>query len=330
MKEGLSRREFIGGVGAAAIGAAACMPSVAAAMAARPKLKRKRVLRIAHLTDIHVQPEGIAAAGMARALRSAQSLDDKPDIIFTGGDSIMDSLGADKARTKAQWEIFQKVLKNECSLPVVHCIGNHDVWGWGLDDESVRKDSLYGKQWAIEEFGLESRYYSFDKTGWHFIVLDSTYQVERTDPEESCYTAKLDEEQFEWLKKELKEVPKEMPICVLSHIPIICFCAFLDGDNEKSGDWVVPGAWMHIDARQIKDLFKAHKNVRLCLSGHMHMQDAVEYLGVEYLCDGAVSGAWWDGSHYDFPPAYVVVDLYNDGTSRSEYITYEWKAASPV
>jgi len=28
---------------------------------------KKRVLRIAHMTDFHVQPEGIAPAGMARA-----------------------------------------------------------------------------------------------------------------------------------------------------------------------------------------------------------------------------------------------------------------------
>ena len=324
MKGELSRREFIGGVGVAAIGAVAGMPLVTAAMAARPKVKRKRVLRIAHLTDIHVQPEGAAPEGMARALRSVQSLEDKPDIIFTGGDSIMDSLKADKARTKAQWEIFQKVLKDECSLPVVHCIGNHDVWGWSVDDESIKKDGLYGKQWVVEEFGLKSRYYSFDKAGWRFIVLDSTYPVD------GGYTAKLDEEQFEWLKSELRETPKRVPICVLSHIPIICFCSFFDGENEKSGDWVVPGAWMHIDARRIKDLFLGHKNVRLCLSGHMHMEDKVEYLGVKYLCDGAVSGSWWKGNHYEFPPAYVVVDLYDDGSSKSEYIPYEWKEPSSV
>ncbi|UCF00240.1 MAG: metallophosphoesterase [Planctomycetota bacterium] len=326
MKEKLSRREFISGTSAAAIGVVTGLPAIASAMAGeRPSGKRKRVLRIAHFTDIHVQPEGAAPQGMARALRSAQSLADKPDIIFTGGDSIMDSLKANKARTKAQWAVFQSVLKNECSLPVVHCIGNHDVWGWGLEDESVKSDKLYGKQWAVEELELESRYYRFDKAGWRFIVLDSTHVVDKVSTSSEPYTAKLDEEQFEWLKKVLEETVKERPICVLSHIPIICFCAFFDGENEKSGDWVVPGAWMHIDGRRIKDLFYAHKNVRLCLSGHMHMQDKVKFLGVKYLCDGAVCGSWWEGNHYEFPPGYVVVDLYNDGSSKSEYITYKWQ-----
>ena len=323
MSEKISRRGFIGSVGAVGLGALAGLGGTARGMASRPK-RRKRVLRIAHLTDIHVQPEGAAPEGMARALRSVHSLADRPDIIFTGGDSIMDALGADKARTKAQWEVFHRVMKAECRLPVVHCIGNHDVWGWGLEDESVKGDRLYGKQWAVEEFGIPGRYYSFDKAGWHFVVLDSTHAVEWSG-EGSCYTGRLDEEQLAWLAADLAKAREDSPVCVLSHIPIICFCAFFDGDNEKTGDWVVPGAWMHIDGRRIKDLFKGHKNVRVCLSGHMHMRDKVEYLGVKYLCDGAVSGAWWDGNHYEFGPAYVVVDLYDDGSSASEYVPYEWR-----
>jgi len=325
MDKRISRRKFIGTVGATGAALAAGVTATAFGMAGeRPRLKPKRVLRIAHLSDIHVQPEGAAPEGMARALRSVQNLTDKPDVIFTGGDCVMDSLGADKARTKAQWATFKAVLKNECSLPVFHCIGNHDVWGWARDDGETKADRLYGKQWAVEEFGIKGRYYSFDKAGWHFIVLDGTHCLDVKKEGES-YTGKLDEEQFEWLKAELDKTAAERPICLLSHIPIMCFCAFLDGENEKDGDWHVPGAWMHIDARRIKDLFLEHKNVRLCLSGHMHLHDKVEYLGVKYLCNGAVSGGWWEGSHYEFPPAYVVIDLYDDGTSRSEYITYKWK-----
>jgi 3',5'-cyclic AMP phosphodiesterase CpdA len=325
MKQGIKRRDLLVGSSVAAVGALGGIGSLAKGMASRPGVKRKRVLRIAHLTDIHVQPEGVAAEGMARAFRSVQSLADKPNVVFTGGDSIMDALKADKTRVKDQWEVFHKVLKAECSLPVYHCIGNHDVWGWGLDDENIKWDRLYGKQWAVEQFGIPGRYYSFDRSGWHFITLDSTYYVERHSDKDECYTGRLDEEQLEWLSADLQRTSSNVPVCVVSHIPIICFCAFFDGENEKSGDWHVPGAWMHIDARRIKDVFYGHPNVRLCLSGHMHMRDKVEYLGVKYLCDGAVSGAWWDGNHYEFPPGYVVLDLYDDGSSKSEYITYKWK-----
>ncbi len=314
-KKTIKRRKFLRTAATTAFGATA-LASLTTPSCAPAKPQRRRVLRLAHLTDIHVQPELNAAAGMARALQHAQNLQDKPDLIFNGGDAIMDALGADKARTQTQWQLWQSVLRNECSLPIVHCIGNHDVWGWKATGAALASDQLYGKPWALQEFGLTTRYYSFDRAGWHFIVLDSTHY------KPGGYIAKLDEEQFEWLQDDLNTTPGATPICVLSHIPIMCFCAFFDGDNEESGDWKVPGAWMHIDARRIKDVFKQHSNVKLCLSGHIHLQDEVEYLGIKYLCNGAVSGNWWEGAYQEFPPAYVVVDLFDDGSSESEYIPY--------
>ena len=312
MNKNFTRREFL--VNTAILGIAATRVSAPAKESPPPfPPNRKRVLRIAHLTDIHVQPEQGAPQGMARALRHAQNLADKPDVIFNGGDAIMDALKADKARTKTQWQVWQSVLRQECALPLEHCLGNHDVWGWELK-EKAEPGQHYGKQWALEEFGLTSRYRSFDRAGWHFIVLDSTHQAP------SGYIAKLDEPQFEWLKEDLQRTPATTPACVLSHIPIICFCSFFDGESEKDGMWKVPGAWMHIDARRLKDLFYQHANVKLCLSGHIHLQDRVEYLGVKYLCNGAVSGNWWDGNYQEFPPAYVLVDLFDDGSSESQYV----------
>lgn len=314
-KKSINRREFLTNTATAAFGTTALV-SLATVSCAPAAPQRRRVLRLAHLTDIHVQPELSATAGMARALQHAQNLQDKPEIIFNGGDAIMDALGADKARTQTQWQLWQSVLQNECSLPIVHCLGNHDVWGWKAKNPAISSEQLYGKQWAMQEFGLSSRYYGFDRAGWHFIVLDSTHFLP------GGYIAKLDDEQFEWLQDDLNRTPGITPICVLSHIPIMCFCAFFDGENEASGDWKIPGAWMHIDARRIKDVFKQHSNIKLCLSGHIHLQDEVEYLGVKYLCNGAVSGNWWEGAYQEFPPAYVVVDLFDDGSSASEYIPY--------
>ncbi|MDZ7268790.1 MAG: metallophosphoesterase [candidate division KSB1 bacterium] len=309
----LSRRAFLqqaalAGVGATALGRFAAPAGNATS---------RRVLRLAHLTDIHVQPELNAAEGMAAALHHAQNQPDPPAIIFNGGDCIMDALGADKARTKTQWRIWQEVLRNECSLPVVHCIGNHDVWGWKSADATLGSDRLYGKQWVMEELGLRARYYSFDRAGWHFIVLDSTH------PAPTGYLARLDEAQFEWLAEDLRRTPATTPVCVLSHIPIICFCAFFDGDNEASGEWRVPAAWMHLDARRLKDLFTQHANIKLCLSGHIHLQDEVEYLGIKYLCNGAVSGNWWKGAYQEFPPAYALVDLCDDGSVQSTFVPYQ-------
>lgn len=268
------------------------------------------VLRIAHLTDLHVFGERNSSAGLEACLEHAQS--QAPDIIFTGGDLVMDTLKCDRSAAEAQWQILRSVLDANLQTPIEHCIGNHDVWGWGLPSRSPD----HGKQLALDNLGLDRPYRSFDRAGWHFIVLDSTH------PTPDGYTAKLDEIQFEWLAADL--VGTTNPVFILSHIPILCMCAFLDGDNEQTGDWRVPGAWMHIDARRIKDLFTKHPNIKLCVSGHIHLVDRVEYLGVTYLCLGAVCGGWWTGPFQECPPGYSLIDLYADGTFQTTYKTFGW------
>ena len=276
----------------------------------------KRALRIAHITDVHVrqnpEDEFSAARGLEQCLHHIQDQDDPPDIIFNGGDSIDDALGASRSAVRRQWALWHRILREENSLPVVHGIGNHDVWGAG-----PASDPRYGKRWAVEAMNLERRYYSFDRAGWHFIVLDSTRKMEG-----DWYTAKLDEEQFQWLKQDLDATPSETPILVLSHIPILCAAAFFDGDNEQSGDWVIPGAWVHIDARRIVELFYEHPNVQLCVSGHIHLLDHVVYNGVSYFCNGAVSGNWWNGRYHQTPPGYAMINLYADGAYEREYVAY--------
>ena len=59
----------------------------------------------------------------------------------------MDSLEADKQKTQTQWDLFHSVLQKENSLPIYHCIGNHDVWGWFIKENKPEADKLYGKQW---------------------------------------------------------------------------------------------------------------------------------------------------------------------------------------
>jgi len=323
MKQKWTRREMLKLSGAVIAGTTlAAWPASGEAMASKRKSPRraKRVLRIAHLTDIHVQPERQAQRWLRVCLRHVHALRDKPDVIFNSGDAIMDSLAADAERTRTLWTLFKKVLDEECSLPVEHCIGNHDVWGWDKKKGASPSEPLYGKKWAMQALGLATPYRSFDRAGWHFVVLDSTHWHDEKD-----YTARLDEEQFEWLKADLEAVEPERPVLVLSHIPILSASVFFDGKNEKTGDWVVPGRWMHIDARRIKDLFVRHANVRVCLSGHVHLLDRVDYNGVTYLCNGAVCGRWWKGTYRDCPPGYALVNLYSDGSFDREYILYGWK-----
>ncbi len=291
---------------------------VAPASAAVARPGRQRLLRVAHLTDIHVSDIAGAAAGMASAIRHAQEQVDRPDLLLFGGDCIGDALDNPKDKVLAQWDLWEKIFAAEVKLPHAVCLGNHDILGWSRrGDLALAADPDYGKALALRRLGLKERYFSFDRAGWHFVVLDSM-QMAKT----SGYVAQLDEAQFAWLERDMAATPAATPVLVLSHIPILSAAAFLDGDLAKTGNWEVPGAWMHLDVRRIKDLFRQHANVRICLSGHLHMVDDVSYLGVRYLCNGAVSGGWWKGFYQEFGPVYALIDLYDDGSAENQLVTY--------
>ena len=66
---------------------------------------KKKKIRFAHLTDIHVKPGIIPESGMARALQHVQQLQPNVEFILNGGDSIMDALEADKQKTGIQWDL---------------------------------------------------------------------------------------------------------------------------------------------------------------------------------------------------------------------------------
>lgn len=276
---------------------------------------KKKRFRAAFISDIHIKTLDVAEAGMRKALQTINQSDKKPDFIINGGDSIMDALAVSKEKTKAQWDLFFNILQAENRLPVNHCMGNHDIWGWQLK-EDVKSDPLYGKNWWLQLTGNTKPYYSFTHQNWHFIVLDSTQE------NNGGYIALLDADQFNWLGAEL-ESNKDKHICVVSHIPIVSFCsAMFFKDMLPNGDWKLSRALLHTDARMIKDLFRKYPNIRCCLSGHIHLQDEVTYLGIQYFCNGAVSGNWWKGAFQDFAPAYALFDFHQDGTVQRTMVEY--------
>ena len=322
----LKRREFINLAGIASLAVAVgCTgkqsSSVINAAESISPTNAKRVLRIAHMTDFHILPQSIIQNKVIQAFRQVQNLTDQPDFILNTGDSVMDSLKSDKEDVEKQWKAFLDILQSEVKLPIYHAIGNHDVWGWGSNSPAIQKDPLYGKGMAVQKLKLKSPYYSFDQKGWHFILLDSTHLPNNSSKEP--YIGQLDDDQFSWLEKEIESTPAETSICIASHIPIVSACEMFDGKNEESGNWIIPAAWVHIDARRFRQLFLKHPNIRVCLSGHTHQHERVDYLGVTYLTNGAICGNWWMGNYMDFPPAYVLVDLFDDGSVQSHFIPYQ-------
>ena len=272
----------------------------------------KPVFRIAHLTDIHLKNELGAPAKFAKCLQHVQQQQPKVDFILNGGDIVFDMNKENIDSINSQWKLYNDILKSDNSLPVHHCLGNHDIW-W---NEDTRKDPFYGKKYAMDKLGLAKPYYSMIKNGWKFIVLDSVH----LDIDNTWYIGKLGDEQFNWLESELNDTKADMPVMVMSHIPILT--ALLMIEDNIVNKWEMLGGDMHTDTSKIINLFYKHPNVKLCVSGHLHMRDQVVYNKVTYLCNGAVSGAWWNGNRRQTAPGYGLIDLYSDGTFEERYVNY--------
>ncbi len=299
---------------AAAVVGSSLLPSISNA-----NETKKKSIRFAHLSDIHVSSGLIQETGMAKALHHAQQ--QKVDFIINGGDAILDSLAVEKQKTQQQWDLFKNILQKENSLPVYHTIGNHDVWGWFIKENKPDNDRLYGKVWVTETLQLKKRFYSFKKDNWTFIVLDST----QLNPA-GGYIAKVDEEQFTWLQQELAIVPATGFVCIVSHIPILSICAGLYfNKTQPNGDLVIQRNLMHTDFLTLKNIFMQYPQIKVCISGHIHMQDELNYMNVRYFCNGAVCGNWWKGSFNEFAPSYAVMELFNDGTVKRTMIPYDNK-----
>ncbi|QIP14292.1 metallophosphoesterase [Spirosoma aureum] len=276
---------------------------------------RKRSVRFAYIGDTHIMPESKPMQQIAKCLHHIQNQADKPVFLMHGGDTIMDALVQDRDQVQKQWDVWHQVIKSDNALPIEHCIGNHDVWGF----EKAKSEPLYGKKWAVEQMKISNRYRSFDRNGWHFIVLDSV----QPKSDGSWYTAFLDAEQLDWLKQDLAKTNPKTPILVLSHVPILTSTVFTFDSEPKKDPTVITGGLMHTDSAELIKLFYQYPNIKTALSGHTHLLDRVDYNGVAYLCNGAVSGNWWKtDTFHETKAGYALIDLYDDGSVERTYVQY--------
>lgn len=174
---------------------------------------------IAHITDVHLFDRYDSEKWFAKCLHAIQSHESRPVAILNTGDSVMDVLKTERARTDQLWSMWEKVTKNELSLPMHSVLGNHDCWGYGRGpDDPSTEDPDYGKVLALQQFGLEKPYNSFDYGDWHFIGLDSIQPA--VGKLEIGWEPRLDDEQFQWLEADLA-ANSTRPVCIYSHISIL-------------------------------------------------------------------------------------------------------------
>lgn len=183
--------------------------------------------------------------------------------------------------------------------------GNHDL---DFDAESEHRFDTYRSQ-----FGPD--YYSYDVGDMHIVALNS---VQYSAGEQ--YQGGLGEEQLEWLREDIAQVPNDKTVVLAAHIPLLNF-----GDQSATQHQVQ-------EVKEIHEIVSGHDAV--AFGGHSHTTEVnragdsaegwastmgVEELPFDHITAGAISGDWYSGrvTEDGFPTA-----LQKDG-ARPGVLTYE-------
>jgi len=204
-------------------------------------------------------------------------------------------------------------------MPRYHVLGNHEV------------DGGFTREQALEYWGAERRYYSFDRGGCHFVVLDGN-DVREGAPE--GYPRYVAPDQLAWLRDDLAGTAART--FLFSH-------QTLEADDGLE------------NAAELRNLLEAENGragwnkVAASFSGHHHIDGAVTLGGIHYIQINSMSN-FWMGEQYqcvrygdevdaEYPfikytapyrdPLYAVVTV-DDGALTIEGVGSEWAGPSPA
>ncbi len=206
---------------------------------ADPQVKNKKDVEKMMTQTVPDMQEMIAAAGKGALLHG-----------ITVGDIVWDEL-----------KLFDEYSRavGQMNIPFFQCLGNHDMdYRKGGDETS---DDTFQ-----QTFG--PTYYSFNRGQVHYVVMDNVRYLGK-DRE---YDGYLQQNQLDWLEKDLAFVPKDKLIVLCVHIPI--------HKHTKNNEALYA---------LLKD-----RNVHI-MSGHTHYMQNIVKDNIYEHNHGTVCGAWWTG-----------------------------------
>jgi 3',5'-cyclic AMP phosphodiesterase CpdA len=319
-RTGLTRREFLR---RSLITAAGLATGVSAATISSEQTSSGEPLRLVFATDPHLMKNDALRSeeGLATAVEAIKELQPRPDLIVCGGDLVdpLPKLGytaADKLLDR-----FFGIWTRLHSIETHYVFGNHDFVG--IKNPLVsRHDSRFGKGLFEKRLSLPRLYYSFEKRGWRFIILDDVWP----NPDGSYY-AEYKADQLDFVQSELK-AHNQQPTVIASHIPTVSVFGTLGGFAKFVGSNFKrrPSLISRNGKSLVNAIRNSGANVKLVLAGHLHHQERMEIDGVSYLNGGAICGNWWKGPMMGCPEGFNVIDLRPDGSFAIDYKTFGWRA----
>jgi 3',5'-cyclic AMP phosphodiesterase CpdA len=256
-------------------------------------------LRVGLVTDLHYADKPAAGTRHYRqtldklAEAAEKFAQQRPDLLVELGDFIdaADSVDVERNYLRTVNGPFSKICKDRH-----YVLGNHCV-------DTLKKEEF------LEGVEQEWSYYSFDRGGVHFVVLDSCF---RSDGEPygrrnfQWTDANIPASELEWLASDLQQTDR--PVIVFAH-------QRLDVSNNH-------GVKNNADVRKI---LEASGRVRAVFQGHSHQNDLKEIGGIPYCTLVAMvegSGAENNG--------YSLMEIDPDGTIRvsgfRKQESYTWEA----
>jgi predicted phosphodiesterase len=275
--------------------------------------KKYDKVRIGMCTDVHLPTMHDSEYRITTFINTMKA--EKPDFIIELGDF---------ATPEKKYAPFFDIW-NSFPGEKYHVIGNHEMDGGTTKEQAV----AYRK--------MPKSYYSFNKNGFHFIVLDGN---DKKSPEVKGYKQFIGPEQISWLKDDLKNA--EYPVVIFSHQGL----AFYHSADEDYGVE---------NYREIQKILETHnalnpeKKVIACFNGHTHWDYAERINDIWYITITSMSYHWLGDQYqhvrysndadqkfkwlkYTAPfkePLFTVVEISSKGTIKIAGKKSEWVGPSP-
>jgi len=274
--------------------------------------KKPDQIRIGICTDVHLNLMHDSELRLGTFINAMNK--EKPDFIIELGDFV--TLDKKYAAYLDTWNLFQG--------DKYHVIGNHET------------DGGFSKRQVLESRGMRQPYYSFDKNGFHFIVLDGN---DKKSPDTKPYYRFIGPEQIAWLKSNLSEA--KLPVVLFSH-------------QELFAPEVEEGGSVE-NYKEVQRILESHNlqhpgnRVIACFNGHTHFDYAENINAIWYITITSMSYHWL-GEKYTqirysdeidqiYPwikmtapfkdPLFTVVEISKRGTIRVAGKKSVWVGSTP-
>jgi len=215
---------------------------------------------------------------------------EKVDFLIELGDLKDISQPISENKTLEYLETIEKVFK-QFNGPHYHVLGNHDM-------DCISKEQFLSH---IENTDIPKgkKFYSFEKSGLHFIVLDANYTSDGLDYECGNFDwsdTNIPQSEIDWIKRDL--LSSEKPVIVFTH-------QLLDGSF---------GPATINNAKKVRRVLGNSDKVLAVFQGHLHKGRYRKVNKIHYYTLRAmVLGKGKENN------SYAIVEIYNDHINITGY-----------